>query len=314
MSNSDIPAIFSQTVTTVGSIGEIALIQQIQEVIGRNSPPPPEGIGDDCAVWTPPENEKILLTVDPLIFGKHFSDNDAPELVGGKLLKRNLSDIAAMGGDPGPALLSLAMGPDVCLDWLMRLITGLAETCEKFRVPLSGGDVAAAEPQTFVATLTQTGTAISPISRMGAELNSPIYVTGTLGGSIHGKHLRFVPRLEEGKWLASQENVLSMTDVSDGLAKDLPALLKRGRQANLDLAEIPVDPFSDGIEGAFCDGEDYELLFTLEPGTQVKDWPFAIPCHKIGHVRKSRGQGTLIDIATGKPLEFFGRGYEHFQS
>lgn len=314
MSSRNIPAIFSQTVTTVGSIGEVALIEQIQEVLGRNSPLAPEGIGDDCAVWTPPEDAKVLLTVDPVIYGKHFSDKDAPEHVGGKLLKRNLSDIAAMGGDPGPALLSLAMGPDLCLDWLMRFITGLAEACEKFRVPLSGGDVAAAEPQTFVASLTQTGSAKNPISRMGAQLHSPIYVTGTLGGSIHGKHLRFLPRLEEGKWLAAQDNVLSMTDVSDGLAKDLPALLKRGRQANLDLAEIPVDPFANGLEGAFCDGEDYELLFTLAPGTELVDWPFGIPCHKIGHVRKGRGQGTLIDIATGKPLEFSLEGYEHFQN
>ena len=307
-------AIFSQTAKTVESIGEVALIQQIQDIIGRNSPPSPEGIGDDCAVWTPPEDAKVLLTVDPVIYGKHFSDKDAPEFVGGKLLKRNLSDIAAMGGDPGPALLSLAMGPDLCLDWLMRFIHGLAETCEKFRVPLSGGDVAAAEPQTFVATITQTGSAINPISRVGAELHSPIYVTGTLGGSIHGKHLRFLPRLEEGKWLAAQDNVLSMTDVSDGLAKDLPSLLKRGRQANLDLAEIPVDPFADSVESAFCDGEDYELLFTLKPGTELKGWPFAIPCHKIGHVRKGRGQGTLIDIATGTPLEFDHQGYEHFQN
>ena len=314
MSKRDTPPIFSTKSASVEPFGEIALIQQIQEMIGRNSPPPPEGIGDDCAVWSPPENEKVLLTVDPIIYGKHFSENDAPELVGGKLLKRNLSDIAAMGGVPGPALLSLAMGPDLCHDWLMRFIHGLAETCEKFRVPLVGGDVAAAESHTFVATLTQTGTAANPISRNGAQLHSPIYVTGTLGGSMHGKHLRFIPRLEEGKWLAAQGNVLSMTDVSDGLAKDLPGILPKGKQANLDLKAIPVDPFADSLESAFCDGEDYELLFTLEPGTELKSWPFAIPCHKIGHVRKARGQGKLIDINTGKPLEFSSSGYVHFHN
>ena len=304
---------FTDSRTAIREFGEIALIESIREVLGENSPASPEGIGDDCAVWTPPPGERVLLTTDPVIFGKHFSENDAPEHVGGKLLKRNLSDIAAMGGNPGPALLSLTMGPDVCRDWLMQFVYGLSMACEQFGVPLSGGDVAAGEPGTFVATLTQTGSSAHPITREGAQIHSPIYVTGALGGSLRGKHLHFLPRLAEGQWLAQQDNLCSMIDISDGLAKDLLQLIPHGAQANLELDNIPLDQNAETIEQAFCDGEDYELLFTLAPGAELQGWPFATPCQKIGHIRNTRGQGTLIDIASGKPLEFYHPGYEHFQ-
>ena len=93
-----------------------------------------------------------------------------------------------------------------------------------------------------------------------------------LGGALQGKHLDFVPRLEEGQFLATLESLRSMTDLSDGLAKDLPGLLPSGASASIDAELLPLHPAANSQEAAFCDGEDYELLFTLEPGTQLQDF------------------------------------------
>ena len=302
---------FSQDSPTTGQTGETEILRLIQERLGGASPPAPEGIGDDCATWNPPTDETTLLTADPVIFGQHFDASHAPDLVGAKLLKRNLSDIAAMGGRPGPALLALAMGPDLHLEWLAEFIGGLAAACTTYDVPLAGGDISSAAPGIFIATLTQTGLARRPITRQGAMPGSPILVTGTLGASLTGKHLHFKPRLAEGQWLQNQEPVLSMTDISDGLAKDLPSLLPEGTQAHIDLADLPVDPAADTVQQALCDGEDYELLFTLKPNADLRKWPFDTPLQQIGTVRKGEPGGIIINKATGVPVETE-NGYEHF--
>ena len=307
------PSPFSSNGQAVGKVGEARLIQKVRDILGTVSPPSPEGIGDDCAVLTPPETGKLLLTTDPVVYGKHFAPADPPGKVGAKLLKRNLSDIAAMGGQPGPALLALAMGEDLQMEWLAAFLAGLAGACQEYGVHLVGGDITSAAEGTFIATLTQTGTATRPVARQGADIGSPIYVTGSLGGSLQGKHLDFVPRLGEGQFLASLDNLRSMTDLSDGMAKDLPGLLPPGSSASMDVGILPLHPAAHSPEAAFCDGEDYELLFTLEPGTLLREWPFETPCTKIGQVVQGREGATLFDSISGAPLDFNKPGYEHFQ-
>lgn len=307
------PSPFSGHGKRVGEVGETKLIQKVHNLLGTVSPPSPEGIGDDCAVLSPPDSGQLLLTTDPVVYGKHFADDDPPGKVGAKLLKRNLSDIAAMGGQPGPALLALAMGEDLRMEWMAAFVAGLAGACQEYGVHLVGGDITSADEGSFIATLTQTGTASAAISREGADIGSPIYVTGTLGGSLQGKHLDFVPRLPEGQFLASLGNIQSMTDLSDGLAKDLPGLLPSGASASIDSGIVPLHPATNSLEAAFCDGEDYELLFTLEPGTKLKDWPFETPCTKIGEIIQGREGGRLFDSISGDAIEFKKPGYEHFQ-
>ena len=311
---------FSQDNPGTGQAGETAILQLVRQRMGNISPPPPEGIGDDCATWQPPPGETLLLTTDPVILGKHFDASHAPGLVGAKLLKRNLSDIAAMGGQPGPAVLALAMGPDLQLEWLTAFLDGLAEACRKYKVPLAGGDIAAANPGTFCATLTQAGSAVNPVTRTGAQDGSPILVTGTLGGSLSGRHLHFEPRLKEGQWLASQGVVASMIDLSDGMARDLLELIPSCAQAALDLPAIPINEEvrqagNAAIQSALCDGEDYELLFTLAPGTVVESfiesWPFPTPLHRVGKIQQGDPEGILVDNASGNILHP-GDGYEHF--
>lgn len=168
---------------TVATLGEAGLIRAIRRWLGRASPPPPRGIGDDCAVLAPARRRQ-LLTVDPVIYGRHFDDRLAPERVGEKLLKRNLSDLAAMGGRPTAAVIALTLDPRVRVAWLRRFHRGLARCARRFGVPIVGGDVAQAEG-ILAASLTLLGTAAGArlLTRTGARRGDWIYVTGVLGGS-----------------------------------------------------------------------------------------------------------------------------------
>ena len=246
---------------SVAALGEEKLIRAIRRWLGRATPPPPAGIGDDCAVL-PPAPHRQLLTVDPVIYRRHFDDTIAPRAVGEKLLKRNLSDLAAMGGRPTAAVVALTLDPRVRLAWLEQFYRGLAAAARKYRTPIVGGDVAQGRG-TLAASLTLLGAAAGPrvLARAGARRGDWIYVTGRLGASVRtGHHFRFTPRLAEGAWLARRPEVRAMMDVSDGLAKDLWALTPRGTRPVLTATAIPR---RDGatLRAALTEGEDYELVF-----------------------------------------------------
>lgn len=248
----------------VDALGEAGLIAAIRRWLGNACPPAPAGIGDDCAVIAP-ARKRQLLTVDPVIFGRHFDAAVPPAAVGAKLLKRNLSDIAAMGGKPRAAVVSLCLDRSVRIRWLREFHRGLAATARRYGVTLVGGDVAEA-PGVLAASLTLLGEATGArvLTRRGARAGDWIAVTGRLGGSLaSGHHHRFLPRLAEGEWLARRKEIRSMMDVSDGLAKDLAALTPTGTRAALDPAAIPRRRGCT-LAAALGDGEDYELLCTIQ--------------------------------------------------
>ncbi len=257
---------------SVSSLGELCLIAGIRRWLGTASPPSPLGIGDDCAVL-PPSRHPQLVTVDPVVYGEHFDDSIPPRAVAAKLLKRNLSDIAAMGGRPRAAVIALALDAKVSTRWLEQFYRGLAATARTYGVPIAGGDITRQQGG-LAATLTLIGEAHGPrvLTRHGAKTGDWIYVTGTLGGSILGHHHRFTPRLAEGAWLAGRPEVRSLMDLSDGLAKDLHALTPTGATASLSAQAIPISAAArslakrDGrsaLAHAISDGEDFELLFTV---------------------------------------------------
>ena len=257
---------------SVSSLGELKLITAIRRWLGDASPATPFGIGDDCAVL-PASARRQLVTVDPVIYGKHFDDAVPARAVGEKLLKRNLSDIAAMGGRPRAAVVALALDAKVSTRWLAAFYRGVAATARRHGVPIVGGDIAQ-QPSGFAATLTLIGEASTGriLTRRGAKNGDWIYVTGLLGGSLLGHHYRFTPRLKEGRWLAARPEVRSMMDLSDGLAKDLAALTPENAIPALDGAAIPISAAArrqartsgkPALHHALADGEDYELLFTL---------------------------------------------------
>lgn len=248
---------------SVSAWGEERLIRAIRRWLGPASPRAPFGIGDDCAVL-PASRGRQLITVDPVVFGRHFDATVPPRAVGAKLLKRNLSDLAAMGGRPTAAVLALTLDGRVRQAWLEAFYRGLAACARRHGVPIVGGDITQADG-IVAASLTLLGEATGRrvLTRTGAKPGDWIYVTGRLGGSrASGHHFRFRPRLAEGAWLAGRPEVRAMMDVSDGLAKDVHALTPAGTQPALGRALLPRRAGAS-LRAALTDGEDYELLLAV---------------------------------------------------
>jgi thiamine-monophosphate kinase len=310
---------------TLGSLGEIRLIACIRRWLGDANPPAPHGIGDDCAVL-PRGRGRQLITVDPVIRGRHFDHSLPPSAVAAKLLKRNLSDIAAMGGVPRSAVVTLAAPPDLPMAWIGAFCRGLGRAAVRYGVKIVGGDCS--QTDGFLAfTLTLVGDAPArPLLRTGARAGDLILVTGSLGGSILGRHHRFTPRLDEGRWLAGRPDVHAAIDVSDGLGKDLRALVPSGTRVVIDPRAIPVSAAArrlaartgrHPLDCALNDGEDFELLFAVAPrGIEdfVIAWHrrFTTPLSCIARILpRSRGAPAL-DFAPRLPGGVQPHGYEHF--
>jgi len=319
---------------TIAELGESELIRRISHWLGDVAPGSPAGMGDDCAVvdlphHDPQKKQQLLLTTDSLSYGQHFDDQVSPQDAGSKLVKRNLSDIAAMGGRPGQALLTLLCGGDVNIDWLQAFIAGIRESCTAHELPLVGGDISALADGQFSSVLSLTGyVAHPPLLRTGSQQGDSIYVTGTLGGSIHQKHYSFTPRLGEGQWLAQGGRCSASIDLTDGLAKDLRELIPTGCAAQLDLDRIPISGDAEqcaaasgrrALEHAFCDGEDYELLFTVKGTTDCatfeKSWQQHFPntpLTRIGQLCLRAGEALYLDAQTKEALPWH-KGFEHLR-
>jgi thiamine-monophosphate kinase len=298
---------------SVAALGETGLIAAIRRWLGAASPRAPNGIGDDCAVL-PASRGQQLLTVDSVIFGVHFDAAVAARAAGAKLFKRNLSDIAAMGGRPKAAVVALALDPQVKVRWLEEFYRGLADMSRRYCTPIVGGDVARLDGS-VLASLTLTGEVPTRVvTRAGARAGDSIFVTGRLGGSLaSGHHWKFTPRLAEGAWLARQPEVRAMMDVSDGLAKDLPALTPPGMETALDAAALPRRRGCD-LRATLGDGEDYELLFALagrtEPAAFLKTWRRVFPRTRLSCIGRFVRAGRCP--ADALRLEEY-RGFEHLQ-
>ena len=299
---------------SVSAWGEERLIVAIRRWLGPASPRAPFGIGDDCAVLAPSRGRQ-LLTVDPVIYGRHFDDRVAPRDVAAKLLKRNLSDLAAMGGRPVAAVLALTLDARVSRKWLEQFYRGLAACARRFHVSIVGGDIAQADGMVGASlTLLGEATGARVVTRTGAKAGDWIFVTGALGRSLAcGHHFRFTPRLAEGRWLARRAEVRAMMDVSDGLAKDLHALAPLGTRPALTAAALPRRADAD-VRAALTDGEDYELVFALarraDRAAFTAAWRRAFPRTRLSCIGHFACGPTLpagsIDLATY-------HGYEHLR-
>ncbi len=305
---------------SVTALGELRLITAIRLWLGNATPPSPAGIGDDCAVLSSSRHPQVV-TVDPVVYGEHFDDSMPPRAVAAKLLKRNLSDLAAMGARPRAAVIALALAPNISTRWLEQFYRGLAATARAYRTAIVGGDITR-QPSGFTASLTLIGEAAGPraLTRRGAKTSDAIYVTGTLGGSILGHHHRFTPRLAEGAWLAARAEVRSLMDLSDGLAKDLHALTPDNATPSLLASAIPISTAArtlakrDGraaLDHALSDGEDFELLFTVSARADHAKFEAAWrKKFKTCLTRIGRFTRTLQPDAI--PLSTF-HGYEHLR-
>ncbi len=291
---------------TVSQIGEDALVSEILASL-PGGPRVRVAAGDDCAVIGAAEDARwTLLKTDCVIEGVHFTPETAPERIGRKALGRALSDIAAMGGTPAEALITLGLPGATEVEKVRGIYAGLAETARQFDVAIVGGETARTPGPLFLSVaLTGWVNAGRCILRSGGRPGDGLYVTGVLGGSLAAHHLEFTPRLEEGQWLAKKEIPRCMMDLSDGLGSDLPRLARAcGCGFALDRAALPCRAGSDGA-AAVSDGEDYELLFAV-PETRAAELETAWPA-RFPEVRLSR-----IGQLTDRETETLAHGFDHF--
>jgi thiamine-monophosphate kinase len=271
-----------------------------------------KAVGDDCAVLPLDAHYDLILTSDPLIEGVHFVPGTPPEAIGWKAAARVLSDFAAMGADPNYLLINLVAPPEQEFQTLEKIYRGVADVLRRFGGELVGGDLAQGpvlELHVFGTGRVPKGTALL---RSGAHPGDALYVTGPLGNSFgSGKHLRFVPRIAEGKWLRQSGMVHAMMDISDGLATDLRHLMAAsGVGAALESAAIPRE---GTLEQALFDGEDFELLFAVPP-TDVAAFEFQ--CLDVLE-RSFFRIGTLTDrpgLLTLDGSELTRKAFEHFRA
>lgn len=305
----------------MGPRDEFALIDWIRRRAASH-PRLTLGIGDDTAALSFPRPAECLITVDMLMEGVHFDLSKAtPQQVGRKALAVNLSDIAAMAGQPLAAVVSVALPRHGGWELGQGLHQGLQELSEQFAVAIAGGDTNTWDgPLVISVTVLGEATSPGPVRRSGAKPGDWIMATGSFGGSIAGKHLDFTPRVQEALALQQTVALHAMLDVSDGLAADLGHILEESHVgAFLDAGSIPLSDAAraaaDGrtpLEHALSDGEDFELLFTVSPedGQRLLATPpFATPLAHIGEIVS--GRDCLIKQADGTLTALAPAGWKH---
>jgi len=289
---------------------------ELLRLISKELPSPDEdvvtGIGDDCAVIRGfgKSGTLELLKTDALVEGIHFARGTPLPLVGWKALCRPISDIAAMGGSPRHAMITVAAPSTWGVTEWRGLYRGIGKAARAFGVSVVGGETVRSPNPLFLSVSLNGEVRKTHLRlRSGAKPGDFICVTGKLGGSLRsGRHLRFQPRIAEGAWLASERGVTSMMDLSDGLGSDLPKLAKESR-CSFRIAPDSL-PLHKGcsIKESLSDGEDYELLVTIRPqlwpGIQSR-WAKASPDVALTPIGMMLPSGAL---ATALP-----KGYDHLR-
>ena len=275
------------------------------------------GIGDDTAVikWT--RDKHLLFTCDMLIEDVHFKASRAtPFQIGWKALGRNLSDIAAMGGVPRYALVSIAVRPDTDVKFLDGVYKGIKALAGKFGVNIVGGDMAHDKKTVIDVSLIGEVEKKNLVMRSGAKAGDVIFVTGSIGGSLKGKHLRFMPRVAEARKLVSNYKINSMIDVSDGLLLDLWRILDQSHKGACIIQRfVPLSRAAGAFDKAVTDGEDFELLFTMglkEAERFMKSGIKKTGAQVCAIGRITNNNGLCVVRPAGTIESISPRGYLHF--
>jgi len=295
-------------------LGEFNFINRISKAI-KLSIRVIKGIGDDAAVLSYTKDKYLLFTTDMLVEGKHFHKSARAGLVGEKALSCNISDIAAMGGTPKFAVISIGFPGSLDLKYADGIYKGIRKAACRFGVDLVGGDTVDSEKIMINIALIGEVEKKNLALRSNAKENDVIFITGNIGGSIKLKHLNFTPRLKEARFLVKNFKINSMIDISDGLLADLGHILKESNKgAIIHESEIYVSKSALNFDSAVRDGEDFELIFTL-PGSDAdrlkKTWPFKTRLSRIGRICSSR-KGLFLIRKNGKLEKIKPAGFTHF--
>ena len=307
--------------------GEFGLIRWIRERTAAGGSTL-LGIGDDCAVLRPTPGEDLVVTTDMLMDGRHFRlDRDGPEAVGFKAMAVNLSDVAAMAARPMAAVVAVALPRSGAVQIAQGLHAGMADIAGRFGVALVGGDTNAWDgPLVVSVTLLGQTAGRGAVRRSGARPGDVIFVTGPLGGSLLGRHLRPTPRVAEALAVHGAAAIRAMIDLSDGLASDLRHILEEsgGLGAVLDGPAIPIHDDAlamsrdDGrapLDHALGDGEDFELCLVTSPEDAERlsaRPPSPARLYRVGEVVADPGLRLRDAQGRTRPVET--AGFDHLRS
>ena len=304
------------------------------------------GLGDDAAVLTPPPGCDLVLTTDGVIAGVHFFADDPPEKIGRKVLRMNLSDLAAKGARPIGFLMSIALPAAIEETWIAAFAAGLGEDSTHYGCPLLGGDTDHT-PGPISVSITAFGTVPhgKMVRRSTAKPGEAIVVSGTIGDAALGVLLRrdatfgarwrladrSAAELTDRYLLPQPRNALAdavlhdasaAMDVSDGLAGDLAKLCRAsGVAAEIDVARVPLSNAARAalaadpalIETILTGGDDYEIVLTLAPeklpAFRAAAAKAGVAATEIGRI--TAGQGARF-VRNGEVLSFAKPSYSHF--
>jgi thiamine-monophosphate kinase len=269
------------------------------------------GRGDDCAVVeTHDRRDFLVLKTDCVAAGVHFLPTANALNVGWKAMMRPLSDFAATSALPQFALITLIAPEQTKVKWVKELYRGLRGAAKRFKVSIVGGEMSST-PGPVAISVSVVGYVEKEryVSRRGGKAGDDLFVTGRLGGALKQKHLQFIPRIVESRWLTKNFSIHAMMDLSDGLGADLPRLARASRVGFA--IETESLPLSSGatVDNAISDGEDYELLFAVsrrDRNRLEREWRKKFPKLRLTRI------GFLSQLATfNSPA--LPRGYVHFQ-
>ncbi len=284
---------------------------------------------DDAAVLSPPPGRELVISADAMVAGVHYLPDDPAELVACKLLRVNLSDLAAMGATPLGYLVTVALPKPLDEAWVAGFAHGLAEDQAAFGLALLGGDtVATSGPLTLSLTILGHLAPGRAWRRNGGRAGDELWVTGTIGDAALGLLAARGEIADPGGFLADRYHlpqprlglpldgvVHAAMDVSDGLVQDCGHLAAAsGLAAVIHAADVPLSPAAracDRLATCLAGGDDYELLLAVPPGHEAVLHRCEVPLTRIGTLRP--GSGVTVLNAAGSPMTL-PAGWDHFSS
>ncbi len=295
----------------LGDLGEDQLLDQLLPRLSLKNAVV-VGPGDDCAMVETQDRrgDLLVLKTDCVVEGVHFPPAADAFDVGWKAMMRPLSDFAATSAVPQFALITLMAPEQTTVTWVKELYRGLRRPAKRFEVSIVGGETSSTQGPIAVSTSVAGFVERDRwVSRRGGKAGDDLFVTGRLGGALKQKHLQFIPRIVESRWLTKNFSLHAMMDLSDGLGTDLPRLARASKVGfKIDMENLPLTRGAK-INDAISEGEDYELLFAISPRDRsrlqqrwAKKFP-DLPLTRIGSLNRQ----SKID---NRKLP---RGYVHFQ-
>ncbi len=295
----------------LGDLGEDQLLDQLLPRL-LSAKTVAMALGDDCAVIERAQDrrELLVLKTDCVVEGVHFLRGTNASDVGWKAMMRPLSDFAATSAVPQFALITLMAPEQTEVAWVKELYRGLRRAAKRFEVSIVGGETSST-PGPIAVSTSVVGLVERDrwVSRRGGKTGDDLFVTGRLGGALKQKHLQFIPRIAESRWLTKNFSIHAMMDLSDVLGTDLPRLAAASKVGfKIQMKNLPVTRGAK-INGAISEGEDYELLFAISPRDRSRlqqRWAKKFPNLPLTRIGSLNRQSTIDNRK-------FPRGYVHFQ-